>query len=185
MKRYDIREWLTICDLYLLLGLHTNNSAAIHGVIQNQNPHVVSFWFDTEFSISIFMPENVQDFLIYYRSIFINDWECTGVSGLLSLQLCLNRCCLTAWIYAAWQLDFALPYSLVSCCLTAWFGFWCWFISLHFYDIGLSWLLPDGWFDLLPFVRSCPNAISYCGHSILVIQPHGRCFDPLYCHFTL
>ena len=40
MKRYDIWEWLAICDLYFLLGLRTNNSAAIHGVIQNQNPHV-------------------------------------------------------------------------------------------------------------------------------------------------
>ena len=69
MKRYDIWEWLAICDFYLLLGLRTNNSAAIHGAIQNQNPHVVLFWFDTEFFISIFMPENVQDFLFYHRSI--------------------------------------------------------------------------------------------------------------------
>ena len=44
MKWFDIWKWLVICDLYLLLGLRTNNSAVIHGAIQNQNYIFILVW---------------------------------------------------------------------------------------------------------------------------------------------
>ena len=112
MKRYDIWEWLAICNLYLLLGLRTNNSAAIHGAIQNQNPpHICVFGLIMSFLLRLLLMQHfVMGIAQNYKSVLSSVLQSSS-----SMQHCMGKPKITSvtllWVCPKSQVCFSLSFE--------------------------------------------------------------------------